>query len=322
MLDLDRDTLTLGLLLAGFVVLPAVTYLLATPFWNEVAMRIMLLGLAAMGLNFILGHGGLVSFGHAAYIGLGAYTTAIMAQHGWTNGYLQLLMAMAVAAVVGGGIGVLVLRVTRLYFIMITLAFAQMLYFLFVSLEYYGGDDGLHVAPSRFVPFAFDEPGSLHLYYAICVVLIGTAILLVRLTHSPFGVVLRAAKDNAVRVRASGIDPQKYRLVAYVLSAVIASVAGVLFANWQQYVSPDVMHWTRSGELLVIVALGGIASQAGPLLGAVVFLLAEEMLYQLLFAIAPDANLAQHWMFLFGAMLVAVVLFARGGLMGFIGGKA
>ena len=315
-----QDLAIFALLGLGFLCLPLIAHLVDAPFWNEVAMRMMVLAIACMGVNFILGLGGMVSFGHAAFIGLGAYTAGILHQHGWESGVLHILAAIAVAIIVGYGMGALALRTSRLYFIMITLAFAQMLYFLFVSLSYYGGDDGMHVPRSDFgVNFGADFSivnidETLVLYYLIWGVMAVIGVLLVRLAESRFGVVLRASKDNPARVRAMGIDPWRVRLVAYVLSAVVAAIAGVMLVNWQEYVSPAVMHWTRSGELLVIVALGGIGRHAGPLLGAVVFLLAEEVLFGLLTQFAPD--FAQHWMLLFGAMLIAVVLFARGGVMG------
>lgn len=315
-----QDLAIFAMLGLGFLCLPAIAHVVDAPFWNEVAMRMMVLATACMGVNFILGMGGMVSFGHAAFIGLGAYTAGILHQHGWESGVVHIVAAMAVAGVVGCGIGGVVLRTSRLYFIMITLAFAQMLYFLFVSLSYYGGDDGMHVPRANFVAdFGADfgvlnSDATLALYYLIWGVMAVIGVVLVRLAESRFGVVLRASKDNPARVRAMGIDPWRVRLVAYVLSAVVAAVAGVMLVNWQEYVSPAVMHWTRSGELLVIVALGGIGRHAGPLLGAVVFLLAEEVLFGLLTKFAPE--FAQHWMLIFGAVLIAVVLFARGGVMG------
>ena len=310
----STDMAMLLLLGLGFLLLPALAYISDAPFWNEVAMRMMILATAAMGVNFIMGAGGMVSFGHAAFIGLGAYTTGILQQHGWDSGVVHMLVAMLVAVVVGGGMGVLLLRTSRLYFIMLTLAFAQMLYFLFVSLTYYGGDDGMHVPRADFAVVDINE--TLPLYYLIWGVMVAVALVLWRLTEARFGVILRATKDNTARVRAVGINPWPLRLVAYILSAVIAAVSGVLLANWQEYVSPDLMHWTRSGELLVVVALGGIASQAGPIVGAVAFLLAEEVLFSLLTQFAP--NFAQHWMLIFGGLLIAVVLFGRGGLMGLL----
>jgi branched-chain amino acid transport system permease protein len=312
-----RDNKLLWLLIAGFALFPIVTHLLDLPFWNDVVMRIMLLGMAAMGLNLVLGYGGMVSFGHAAFIGIGAYCVGIGQFYGLMNGWVHILLSIVVCASLGLVIGYLALRTTGIYFIMITLAFAQMLFFLFVSLEQFGGDDGMSIDRAEFLLIDLYEP--LRLYFLIWVMLAIVALLLMFIVRSRFGVTLRAIKSNESRVEAMGLVPLHFKITGYVISAVICGAAGSLFASWQEYVSPDIMHWTRSGELMIIIILGGLGTLAGPLLGAIVFLLLEEFLPMMLGALAPAY--AENWMVLFGPLLIMAVLFGRGGLVGLIDGK-
>ena len=304
----------LVLILAGFALFPIYTGIADLPFWNDLAMRIMILGMAAMGLNLVLGYGGMVSFGHAAFVGIGAYAVGISQFYGLDNGWVHVLISLFACGVLGLVIGFLSLRTTGIYFIMITLAFAQMLYFLFVSLEQFGGDDGMSIDRADFMPIDLWEP--LRLYYLIWVVLLAVSLFLMVIVRSRFGVVLEAIRGNEGRVEAMGLVPLRFKITGYVISAMICGLAGTMFASWQEYVSPDIMHWTRSGELMIIIILGGIGTLAGPLLGAVAFLLLEEWLPELMHFVAPDH--AENWMIIFGPVLIAVVLFARGGLVALI----
>ncbi|MFZ9136113.1 MAG: branched-chain amino acid ABC transporter permease, partial [Candidatus Puniceispirillaceae bacterium] len=194
---------------------------------------------------------------------------------------------------------------------------AQMLFFLFVSLEQFGGDDGMSIDRAKFLLIDLYEP--LRLYFLIWAMLALVALLLMFVVRSRFGVTLRAIKSNESRVEAMGLVPLHFKITGYVISAVICGLAGTLFASWQEYVSPDIMHWTRSGELMIIIILGGLGTLAGPLLGAIVFLLLEEFLPLMLGALAPAY--AENWMVLFGPLLIMVVLFGRGGLVGLIDRK-
>ena len=309
-----RDNQLLWMLVAGFALFPLFTHFSDLPFWNDVAMRIMLLGVAAMGLNLVLGYGGMVSFGHAAFIGIGAYCVGISQFFGLSNGLLHILISIGVCGALGLVIGYLALRTTGIYFIMITLAFAQMLFFLFVSLEQFGGDDGMSIDRADFLIIDLYEP--LRLYFLIWVALALVALVLMFIVRSRFGVTLRAIKSNESRVEAMGLVPLHFKITSYVISSVICGLAGTLFASWQEYVSPDIMHWTRSGELMIIIILGGLGTLAGPLLGAIVFLLLEEFLPLALGAAAPAY--AENWMILFGPLLIMVVLFGRGGLVGLL----
>ena len=304
----------LVVILAGFALFPIYTGIADLPFWNDLAMRIMILGMAAMGLNLVLGYGGMVSFGHAAFVGIGAYAVGISQFYGLENGWVHLLISLVACGILGLVIGFLSLRTTGIYFIMITLAFAQMLYFLFVSLEQFGGDDGMSIDRADFMPIDLWEP--LRLYYLIWVALLLVSLFLMVIVRSRFGVVLEAIRGNESRVEAMGLVPLRFKITGYVISAMICGLAGTMFASWQEYVSPDIMHWTRSGELMIIIILGGIGTLAGPLLGAVAFLLLEEWLPELMHLVAPAY--AENWMIIFGPVLIAVVLFARGGLIGLI----
>ena len=301
-------------LIAGFALFPIYTHFADLPFWNDVVMRIMLLGMAAMGLNLVLGYGGMVSFGHAAFIGIGAYCAGISQFYGITNGWAHVGFSIVICGFAGLLIGYLALRTSGIYFIMITLAFAQMLFFLFVSLEAYGGDDGMSIDRADFGFIDLYDPLRLYFLIWVCLVIVGLVLMLI--VRSRFGVTLRAIKSNESRVEAMGLSPLRFKMVGYVISAIICGIAGTLFASWQEYVSPDIMHWTRSGELMIIIILGGLGTLAGPLFGAIVFLLLEESLPLLLGAVAPAY--AENWMIIFGPLLIIVVLFGRGGLTGII----
>ena len=311
-LDLLKKFTTLWVILVLFAIFPIFTNLLDLPFWNDVVMRIMLLGMAAMGLNIVFGFGGMVSFGHAAFMGIGAYCAGISQYYGIDNGWYQLLLSVLICGVLGVVIGFLALRTSGIYFIMITLAFAQMLYFFVVSLEQFGGDDGLIMDRSDFIFIDQYEP--LRLYYLIFFTLAIVSIMLMLLIRSRFGVILQAIKSNENRVEAMGLNPLKFKITGYVISAIICGISGCLFASWQEFVSPDIMHWTRSGDLMIIIILGGLTYLAGPLVGAIVFLLLEEFLPDLLHIIMP--SIAENWMVIFGPLLIVVVLFGKGGLMG------
>lgn len=311
-LDLLKKFTTLWFILVLFAIFPIFTNILDLPFWNDVVMRIMLLGMAAMGLNIVFGFGGMVSFGHAAFMGIGAYCAGISQYYGIDNGWYQLLLSVLICGVLGVVIGFLALRTSGIYFIMITLAFAQMLYFFVVSLEQFGGDDGLIMDRSNFIFIDLYEP--LRLYYLIFFTLAIVSIMLMLLIRSRFGVILQAIKSNENRVEAMGLNPLKFKITGYVISAIICGISGCLFASWQEFVSPDIMHWTRSGDLMIIIILGGLTYLAGPLVGAIVFLLLEEFLPDLLHIIFP--SIAENWMVIFGPLLIVVVLFGKGGLMG------
>ena len=295
------------LLLAALALVPVYAQLAQQPFYLILFGRIVIFAIAALSLDLIIGYGGMVSFGHALFLGLGAYVVAICSYHGIDNGFVHLAVTLLLCAGVGLVTGVLSLRTTGIAFIMITLAFAQMFYFLAVSLRQYGGDDGLSVnAGSRFGGIMLDNPTML--YYTAFVVLCLCLWAGRRLVQARFGMVVRGARQNNRRMRALGFPTLRYKLAAYVVSAMVCGLAGMLYANLTHFVSPAYMTWTTSGEMIVMVVLGGLGSFFGPLLGTTAMLLAEEGL----------KALTEHWMILFGPLIVVSVLLSRRGLYGVI----
>jgi branched-chain amino acid transport system permease protein len=291
-----------ALLLAA---LPPLASALGQPFYVDLVRRIMILAIAAVSLNLILGYGGLVSFGHAAYLGVGAYTVGILALYGTTNGWVHLAVAIAASAVVALAIGAVSIRTSGIYFIMITLAFTQMLYYLGISLEVFGGDDGMRLkARSQFALLDLADP--VQSYYVAAALLLLSVFVVYRLVNSRFGLALRAAKSNEARSRALGFSPYPYRLGAFVIAGAMCGVAGLLYANHTNYISPSLMSWGQSGDLMFMVILGGMASTAGPVLGAFALLLLEEVL----------KGWTEHWQAILGPLLVLSVIFFRRGLAG------
>ena len=238
-----------GALLAGLALVPVIAALIEEPYYVTLFTRVVILALAAVGLNLILGYGALVSFGHAMYIGIGAYAVGILAFHGVGNGWVQLAVALAVGAVVAAVIGLICLRTSGMAFIMITLAFAQMFYFLAISLKQYGGDDGLTIA-ARSDFGLFTLASNTVLYYFAFGLLVACLIAFNRLVHSRFGMVLRGCRGNERRMAALGFPVLRYKLTAYVISALVCVVAGVLLANLAKFAAPSYMAWQASGDLI------------------------------------------------------------------------
>lgn len=274
--------------------------------------RIMCLAIAAIGLDLILGHGKLVSFGHAAFFGAGAYAVGILTSHGLVNGFALFAAAILISAALAVPIGAISLRTRGVYFIMITLAFGQMLFFTATSLSAYGGDDGLTLdARARFFGLdPFRSPISFH-YIALGLMVLlwlGTRMVIA----SRFGRVLRAAGENERRTRAAGFSVFRYRLAAFVLAAAIAGLAGGLYAEFTEFVSPSYLSWQRSGEFLVMVVLGGAGTPVGAVIGTAGVILLEEFL----------AEFTEHWRLVFGPLLVLAALAGHGGFMRLIRGRA
>ena len=306
-------TLTVVIVLAALAVMPLIAGALDANYYVSLATRILIYALAAIGLNLILGFGGMVSLGHAMYVLLGAYAVAIPASHGVTSGFTQLAMAISSAALLAAGVGAVSLRTTGIAFIMITLAFAQMLFFGAVSLKDYGGDDGLTIA-ARSNFGGFDLSDNVTLYYAAFSAVLVALYLSWRAVLSPFGLVLRGSKANARRAIALGHPIFQYQLVAYIASAVVCAVAGVLLANLTLFASPSYGAWTVSGELIVIVILGGLGTVFGPVVGAIILLALEEALPTLIEHVAPDYK--SNWMLLLGLFIFFVALVLKRGVFG------
>jgi len=302
-----RSLATLALLLL-LALVPVYASVFDQAFYLQLFARIMILAIAAISLDLIMGYGGMVSFGHACYLGLGAYSVGILAHHGITDGFVQWGVALGLSALVALLIGAVSIRTSGVYFIMITLAFAQMLYFLGVSLKAYGGDDGLTINQRSDFGRLLDLSNTTVFYYVVLAVLAGALFLCHRFVNARFGMVLRGTRSNERRMRAVGFSTFRYRLVAFVIAGTLCGLAGALLANLTQYASPAYMSWPRSGELIIMVVLGGMGSLSGALFGAVAFLLLEEWL----------AEMTTHWMAILGPILVCLVLFARRGIFGLL----
>ena len=305
------------LIVAVLALVPLVAALAGQSFYLTIVTRIMIFALAALGLNLVLGFGAMVSFGHALYIGIGAYAVGILSFHGIHSGWAHLGAALAVGIVCALLIGAVCLRVTGTAFIMITLAFAQMFYFLAVGLKQYGGEEGLPI-PERSDFGLFSLTNVTVMYYAAFALLMATLYGFHRVIRARFGMVLRGCKSNERRMLALGFPVFRYKLAAYVLSAQVCVLAGVLLANLTRFASPSFMSWTASGELIVMVVLGGIGTLMGPLVGAATWLVLEELLtsFRVDLPWGMDAMLRDHWMGLFGLLIIVVTLTLKQGLYG------
>ena len=306
----------LMLLLAAVPVYAAVT---ANTFLVTLFTRVIILGMAATSLNLILGYGGMVSFGHAVYLGIGGYAVGILAQEGASSGFVQWPVAILVSALFALLVGALSLRTRGVYFIMITLAFAQLVYYFGVGLDRYGADDGLTIRRRSQFAGLLNLSDRTQFYYLCLVLLVLTIYLVARLVNSRFGLVIQGARSNDRRMRAIGFATFRYRLTAFVIAGAICGLAGALLVNHTAYLTPDFMNWTRSGELMFMVILGGIATSSGPLFGAAALLLLEDWLQGS--DLLPKDWVRDHWQLYFGIILVLVVVFAKRGLAGLFGGR-
>ena len=302
--------LVLGLGLVALAAVPPVAGLLNQPFYVDLVRRVMIFAIAALSLDLILGYGGMVSFGHAAYLGIGAYAVGILAHHGIHDGVLQWSLAIAASMAVALVVGAVSIRTSGVYFIMITLAFTQMLYYLGISVEEYGGDDGMRLAVRSQFPGPLDLRNGTVFYYVVLAILLLFLVLAHRLIAARFGMVIRAARSNEARMRAIGFSPYRYKLAAFTLAGAMCGLAGALLVNHTEYLTPEFMHWTRSGEIMFMVILGGMGTLVGPVLGAFAFLLLENLL----------SGWTAHWQIIFGPLLILVVLYAKRGLFGLLPG--
>ena len=266
--------------------------------------RIVIFAIAAVSLNLVMGYGGMVSFGHAAFLGLGGYVVGILAKEGVGSGFIQWPLALVVSGLFALGIGALSLRTRGVYFIMITLAFAQMAYYVASGLDRYGGDDGLTIYHRSTFGGVINLSNKTAFYYLCLALLLATLVLVSRLVNSRFGLAIQGARSNERRMRAIGFPTYRYKLTCFVISGVLCGLAGVLLANHTDFISPAIMHWTRSGDLIVMAVLGGMGSVIGPVIGAVTLLLLEEGL----------SRVTEYWPIILGPLILLVVLYARGGV--------
>jgi branched-chain amino acid transport system permease protein len=288
-------------------------------FYVSLASRILIYAIAATSLNLALGYGGMVSFGHAAFFGAGAYTVGILAAEGVSSLWIAWPAAMAVAALAALFIGAVSLRTRGVYFIMITLAFAQMVYYLFVSLKTYGGEDGLPVRGRSGPGFGLSLSGDLAWYYVVLAIFAVLLYALHRLSRSRFGRVIEAIRENETRAEAIGFPVYRYQLACFVLSGAAAGLAGALIANQSGYVSPSLLHWIQSGTLMIMVILGGVGTLWGGALGAAALLGLEHLIadYRFTWLARLVPNYQDHAGLAVGIVLLAIVLLAPQGLAGF-----
>jgi branched-chain amino acid transport system permease protein len=308
----SRRSIVLAAGVLALALVPPAAAVLDQPFYVDLFRRMLIFALAAASLDLILGYGGMVSFGHAAYLGVGAYAVGILAFHGIHSGLVQWPVAVVASALVALVIGAISLRTSGVYFIMITLAFTQMLYYLGISLDAYGGDNGMPLRSRSQFAGLIDLRNPYAFYYLVLGLLLLFLVLGRRLVTARFGMVVRAARSNEPRARAIGFPTYRYKLTAFVLAGSVCGLAGALLANQTEYLTPDFMHWTRSGEIMFMVILGGMGTLVGPVVGAVVLLLLEDVL----------SALTEHWQIILGPFLVFVVLFAKRGLFGLLPGEA
>jgi branched-chain amino acid transport system permease protein len=285
------------------LVLVAMTQVLGQPYMTRFATSVLIFGLVAMSLDLLVGYGGMVSFGHAAFFGLGAYATAVLGFHGIHSAFVAVPVAIAVASAAAFVIGGISLRTSGVYFIMITLAFAEMLFYIAHALSIYGGDDGLKVVRNSVIPVInFNNPTMF--FFAVLLVFLAAFLLSFRLTRSRFGRVLQGIRDNPQRAESLGYDTYRYRLVGFVIAGALAGLAGMLHANLNEYVSPDLLNWVQSGDLLIMLILGGVGTLVGPVFGAAAYLFLQEIL----------SLYTGHAMLVLGPVLLLVVLFSSGGI--------
>ncbi len=293
----------IAVLLAILALLPVYSLITGNTFVLTLFTRILILAIGAVSLNLIMGYGGMVSFGHAAYLGIGGYAVGILAKEGIGSGFVQWPVAIAASALYALVVGALSLRTRGVYFIMITLAFAQMIYYVAIGLDRYGGDDGLTIYKRSQLGF-IDLNNKTQFYYLCFVCLLGAVYLVARIVNSRFGLVIRGARSNERRMRAIGFPTFRYRLACFVIAGALCGLAGALLANQTNFISPALMHWTRSGDLIVMVVLGGLGSLFGPLIGAVTFLLLEEGL----------SRLTEYPDLILGPILLLVAIYLHGGI--------
>ncbi len=322
---MTRERLVNAALLLGLPAVALYAEAADEPFTITLATKLAILALAGVGLNIALGIGGLVSLGHAVFFGIGGYAAGILASH--AQSYTPLLetplliegtrsmpviwlIAVAASALAGVVIGSLSLRTSGVYFIMITLAFGQMFYFFTISWPAYGGEDGLSIYVRNTFP-GLDTLDPIQFFALVYGALAFALLFAARLARSPFGLALSATRQKPERVRAVGIDTFRLRLVAFTLSGMMTGLAGALFADLNRFVSPAMFSWQTSGEIIILVILGGVGRLCGPVAGAAVLILLEQVL----------GGISEFWHIYLGLLLLAVVLFARGGLMGLLAGR-
>ena len=313
-------------LIAILALLPVYAAVTGNTFMMTLFTRIIILAIAAVSLNLIMGFGGMVSFGHAAYLGIGGYVVGILAKEGVNSGFVQWPLALLLSGLFALGVGALSLRTRGVYFIMITLAFGQMIYYVANGLDRYGGDDGLTIQRRSEFDGLINLSNRTVFYYLCLALLLASVYAVWRLVNSRFGMVIQGARSNERRMRAIGFPTFRYKLVCFVIAGVLCGLAGVLLANHTSFISPALMHWTRSGDLIVMAVLGGMGTVFGPVIGAIALLVLEEALPYVIGMAShiitgkEVAAAKEYWQLILGPLLLLIVLYARGGIDGLLVG--
>lgn len=301
-------TIAAFVILVAFAAVPLIARIFDEPYYLTLFGRILVYAICALSVNLLLGFAGLVSFGHAMFLGIGAYAVGIAEYYGIENGWVQWPLGIAAAAFAGLIVGAISIRLTGLYFIMITLAFGQLFYFIASGLTVYGGDDGMTLEARSSFGRYLDLNNETALYYVILGLLSLCLFLLHRFSNSRLGVIIAGIRSNEERMRALGFPTYRYKLIAFVLSAAMCSISGLLLANLTDFVTAQYMTWQRSGEILVMAILGGTASLFGPVVGATALLLFEEVF----------SGYTDHWAVILGPILVLIVIYLPRGLWGLL----
>jgi branched-chain amino acid transport system permease protein len=300
----NRRTVLYAVLLAAAIAVPA----MGNTYYTRFATQIAMYGMAALSVDLLLGYAGLITFGQAAFFGVGAYVTGMLTVAGVTSAFIvwpaSVLGAMAFALIIGA----LSMRTEGFQFIMVTLAFSQMVYYIAQSLRTYGGDNGFTIARRNDFGGLLDLGNHVSFYYVVLALLVGVIFLASRLVKSEFGMVIQGRRDNERRLAAIGFPPFAYKYVVFLIAAGIAGLAGALMANHARFVSPAILSWQVSGQLLAMVILGSSGTLIGPVFGAAIYLVFQQVL----------SDYTDHWMIFFGPLLVARVLFVREGVWGLI----
>jgi branched-chain amino acid transport system permease protein len=316
---MKRTILTLTLLIAFPLAMLATDQL----FYVSFVSRVMIYAIAATSLNLVLGYGGMISFGHAAFVGTGAYIASILMAEGVTSAWIGWPAAITASALAAWLIGAVSLRTRGVYFIMITLAFAQMMFYLVNSMKAYGGDEGLTLPQRASIGLGLDLGNELVFYYVVLVLLVLVLYALHRLLHARFGRVVVAIRENETRAEAIGLPVYRYKLVCFIIAGAAGGLAGALLASHGKYVNPNVLHWLQSGTLMIMVILGGVGQLWGGVLGAALLLGLEHLIsdYPLPWLSSWAPNYQQHGNLGVGVVLLVIVLFAPQGIAGLFSRK-
>jgi len=278
-------------------------------FYTELVTKVMILAIFALSLDLLVGYTGLVSFGHAAFFGVGAYALGLLApKYEAANLWLTLPVAIAVSGISALLVGAFVVRVKGIYFIMVTLAFAQMFYFVFHDTKFGRGSDGISMnfkpvaAIADFTPF--DLGNATHVYYFVFAAMVLVFVFLRLLLRSAFGRALQGIRSNEQRMRSLGFPVYRYKLASFAIAGALAGLAGYLSAMQFGFVNPELLSWHQSGNVLLMLILGGLGSLYGALVGAFAFVALEELF----------SSVTTHWQLLLGASIILLVIFLPGGL--------